>query len=141
MRDFGATIRNIYTGLLSGLTYDGQSVVVYGSEPYVTTDDNYVVLTAVDATQKNNDQTFVSEAVVTIDIVTRQNMANDRSVADNISDQILQALLPNSYADQTDSLFRVQIIYAEGAGYLHESDGTISVNRKFLRIFNRIIQK
>ena len=141
MRDFGRTIRTLYATLLSSVSYDGQNVPLYTSEPYVTTPDNWMVLTAVDAGQANNDQQFVSEASVTLEIISRQNMANDRGIVDDIADAVLQALLPGTYADQQDSLFKVQIIYAEGGGYLQEKDGSLSIQRKIIRVFNRIIQK
>jgi hypothetical protein len=141
MRDYGNTLNTIYLSLLSGITYGGVTVPVYSSEPFETTPDNYIVLTDDTGSQKNNDQAFISEVVQTIEVVSVQNMSNDTTPCVDISDQILQALLPNSYVERADSLFRVQIINATLSPAPRETDGTVTVNRRIIRVFNRIIQK
>jgi hypothetical protein len=141
MKDIGASIRSIYSTLLAGITYGGNSVPFYDAEPLVTTPDNYIVLNAMDQSDANNDQRFVSEVIVTLDVVTKANMLNSRAAVDAISNSVLQALLPNQYIDHEDADFQIMITRARSPGYIHTQDGTVHINRKILRIVNRLNQQ
>ena len=141
MRDYGNTMNTTFLALLTGMTYGGVEVPVYSSDPFETTPDNYVVIGDDTGAQKNNDNTFVSEVVQTIEVVSVQNMANDKTPLDAVSDLVLQRLLPDTYIDHVDSLFRMQIVYATVTPVPRETNGTVTVNRKMIRVFNRLIQK
>lgn len=134
MKDVGKFIRDTYTSLLN-VTYNGQSVPFYTEIPYETTPENYIYINSVDQTDDNNDQRYVNEVVVTLDVVTKQNMRNNKDAVDAISSSVLQALMGQIVRGE----FEIHIINAT-SGYLHEQDGTIHINRKLLRIFNRITQ-
>jgi hypothetical protein len=136
MKDIGSTIRTVYTSLLA-VTYNGQSVPFYSGEPYETTPENYIYINSIDQAQDNNDQRYANEVVVTLDVVTKTNMANDKTAVDSISNSVLTAVV-GQIVDTVD--FQVHIINAT-SNYLHQQDGTIHINRKLIRIFNRITQK
>ena len=141
MKDIGASIKTIYSTLLSGITYNSVAVPLYTEEPFETTPDNYIVLLSTDQNENNNDQRFANEVVQTIDIVTKENMRNSRTAVDAISNSVLQALLPSSFVYREDSDFEIFIISASSPGYIHTQDGSIHINRKLLRIVNRLTQK
>jgi site-specific recombinase len=141
VKDIGASIRSLYSSLLAGITYDGKAVPFFTEEPYVTTPGAYMVLLSVDQDSENNDRRFVNNAIVTIDIVTKGNMKNDRSAVDSIANSVLNALLPDTYVDRDTTDFKVMIRSASSPGYIHAMNGTVHVNRKILRINNHLIQK
>lgn len=141
MKDIGASLRAHYSTLLAGITYNGVSVPFYDAEPFETTPSNYIVLLGTDQDEDNNDSAFVNEVLVTLDIVTKQNMRNSRDAVDSIAYDVLEALIPNNYVDAFDADFQIQILSASSPGYLHTQDGSVHINRKVLRINNRLIQK
>jgi hypothetical protein len=140
MKDIGV-IRSLYASLLSGITYNGQGVPVYTEEPFATVPDYYIQVSSVDQSPDNTDASWSSEVVVTLDVVTKQNMQNSRAAVDTISGSIMAVLLPNSFILQGNTDFQLFIISVSSPGYLHEQDGTIHINRKILRFFNRITEK
>jgi hypothetical protein len=141
VKDIGASIRSVYSSLLAGITYDGKAVPFFTEEPYVTVPGNFIVLLAIDQDEQNNDRRFVTNAVVTLDIVTKGNMKNDRTAVDAISSSVLQALLPDTYVNRNTTDFQVMIRSCSSPGYIHAIDGTIHIQRKILRINNHLIQK
>lgn len=140
MKDTGV-IRSFYSSLLTGITYNSVSVPVYTEEPFATVPDYYIVITSVDQNPDNTDSSWASEVVVTLDVVTKQNMQNSRAAVDSISNSVLNVLLPNSFVVRADSDFQLFIINVSSPGYLHSQDGTIHINRKILRVLNRITEK
>lgn len=140
MKDIGASLRTIYGTLLSAITYGGSDVPFYDHEPYVTTPSNYIFFQGYNFGNDNNDQHFVSEGTVTIQVVTKRNMKNDKSACDAIANSVLQALLPQPFVDRFDADFQIQILSAEQPGDIHSQDGTVHINRKILTINNRLNQ-
>jgi hypothetical protein len=140
LKDTGS-LRTVYSGLLSAITYNSVSVPVYTEEPFVTTPDNYIVLSSIDQTDNSNDTRWSHEVFMTIDIVTKGYMINSRSAADSISNSVLEALLPTSFVVRENTDFTIHIINATSPGYIHTQDGSVHINRKILRILNHLIQK
>jgi hypothetical protein len=141
LKDTGATIRSIYSGLLAGITYNSVSVPVYTEEPLKTCPDNYIVLLSTDQTDLSNDTRWSHEVFQTIDIVTKANMINSRTAVDSITNSVLEALLPTSFVVREDTNFTVHIINATVPGYIHSQDGSVHINRKIIRVLNHLIQK
>jgi hypothetical protein len=141
MKDIGASIRAIYSALLTGITYGGAGVPFYDEEPLVSTPDHYIVLLGITQIPDNNDQHFVSNAIVTLDIVSKANMQISRAAVDNISGQILEILLPQAYVDRTDADFQVMIRDVTSPGYVRAQKGSIHIIRKILNFNNHLIQK
>jgi hypothetical protein len=140
MKDAAASIRTLYTTLLAGITYGGKSVPFYDGEPYETTPENYIFLQSTSFGEDNNDQHFVSEGTVTLQIVTKQNMRNSKDACDGIASSVLGVLLPHPFVDRFDADFQIQILSAGLPGDLHSQDGTVHINRKILTINHRINQ-
>jgi hypothetical protein len=140
MKDVSIPVHQVYASLLGALSYDGQSVPFYQEEPNEVTPDYYVVLQNITSTEDNNDFRFVSEAVATLEIVSKDNMRNTRSHVDQISQSILGLLLPRTLVNRFAAGFQVIIKAASTPGYLHQVDGSIHTNRKILRITNRITE-
>lgn len=131
----------MYATALSGITYAGKAVPLYKSEPVVTVPDNYMqILQVNESPVERNNNKFISEVVVQIDIITRQYKESDTSVADAISNSVLQALIPIVNAKLTDTDFQIVNIERDAANYLHEMDGVYHINRKILSIRNHLIE-
>lgn len=141
MKDIGATIRTVYTSLLGALSYGGQAVPFYTAEPWATTPDFFVVLQNIEQGEENNDQRWVTNATVTLDVITKQNMANSRDAVDDIANQILVALLPNTYVDRETADHQVMIRSVSSPGYIAGQSGSVRIQRKILIIDNHLIQK
>jgi hypothetical protein len=141
MKDIGATIRTVYTSLLGAITYAGQAVPFYTAEPFETTPNFFIVLQNIEQSEENNDQRWVSNATVTLDVITKQNMANSRDAVDNIAGQILTALLPNTYVDRSTADHQVMIRSVTSPGYVGSQNGSVRIQRKILIIDNHLIQK
>ena len=140
MKDIAASIRAIYSALLGGLSYGGVNVPFYDAEPLVSTPEAYVALLSITQIPTNNDQHFVSDAIVTLDVVTKANMVIDRNAVDNISNQVLEALLPTAYQDQNDGVFQVMVRDASSPGYLRSQIGSVQTVRKILNFNNHLVQ-
>jgi hypothetical protein len=141
MKDIGRTISTIYSTLLGSITYGGKAVPFYTEEPWKTTGDNFIVLLNIEHTPDNNDQRFVANATVTLDVVTKQSNNNSRAAADGIASAVLQALLPGTYVDREDADFQVMIRDARSTGYIRSQNGSTNINRKILTINNHLTQK
>jgi len=141
MKDIGATIRTVYTSLLSAITYGGQAVPFFTAEPWATTPDYFIVLQNIEQGEENNDQRYVTNATVTLDVITKQNMANSRDAVDAIADQILAALLPGTYVDRSTTDHQVMIRSVSSPGYISSQNGSVRIQRKILIIDNHLIQK
>lgn len=141
MKDTGQALQTLYSSLLSGITYNGKAVPFFTEEPFSAAPDYYIVFSGTDSTDQSNDNRFVHDVVVTLDIVTKTNMKNTRAAADAISNSILAILFPNSYVDRSTTDFTVMIRTMSSPGYLRDVDGSANIVRKILRITNHLIQK
>ena len=143
MIDTSASIRAIYLAKLNGfLTYDGTNVPVYGNIPFKTPPKRYVIISAITEGANNNNQVFMNEVIVTLDIFAEQYMTNDNAVVDNISSQILNILIPNTaVTDIGDASFSVYPTARTSSRYLPLMSGQNFVARKIITISNLVNQK
>jgi uncharacterized protein YoxC len=143
MKDCSNNIRVQYLSKLSGnITYGGKSVPVYGTDSFQTVPQNYVIIGDITETADNNNQLFVTEADVVIDIFSEQYMTRNNSIIDDIADQILTLLIPTTgVQDIGDAEFQIYAKARTSSRYLTMQEGNNFINRKILIINNSIIQK
>lgn len=143
MKDCSNNIRTQYLSILNGnITYNGQNVPVYGDDTFDTVPQLYIIIGDITETASNNNQQFVTEADVIIDIFSEQYMTRDNAIVDNIANQILTLLIPTSgIKDIGDTDFQIFAKARTGSRYLAVNDGQNYVARKILTITNTIIQK
>lgn len=143
MRDCANNVRTIYVNALNGnISYNGKDVPVYGQTPFRTTPQNYVVITDISETAVNTNNTFQNEVDVNIEIYSEQYRVNDLSIVDNIADQILNILIPDTGIDGfQDTYFTVYPMSRTNSLYLSLYSGDNYVARKIITINNLVNQK
>ena len=143
MKDCSNNIRVQYLSKLSGnISYGGKSVPVYGTDSFQTVPQNYVIIGDITESSDNNNQLFVTEADVVIDIFSEQYMTRNNSIIDDIADQILTLLIPTTgVQDMGDNEFQIYAKARTSSRYLTMQEGNNFINRKILIINNSIIQK
>jgi uncharacterized protein YoxC len=143
MKDCSNNIRVQYLSKLSGnISYGGKSVPVYGTDSFQTVPQNYVIIGDITESSDNNNQLFVTEADVVIDIFSEQYMTRNNSIIDDIADQILTLLIPTTgVQDMGDAEFQIYAKARTSSRYLTMQEGNNFINRKILIINNSIIQK
>ena len=143
MKDCSNNIRTQYLSILNdNISYNGVNVPVYGNDTFQTVPDNYVIIGDITENANNNNQQFVTDADVVIDIFSEQYMTRDNSIVDNIANQILTLLIPTSgIKDIGDTDFQIFATSRSSSRYLAMNDGQNYIARKVLTISNTIIQK
>ena len=143
MLDCTNNIRDCYVSKLeNNITLNGKVVKVYGQIPYESTPDNYIIISTINESADNNNQLFVTNATVDVDIFCEQYRKVDLSVADNIASQVLNLLLPTTgIHDVGDAYFQIFPLSRVASRYLPLENGDVYVARKILTINNSIIQK
>jgi hypothetical protein len=143
MKDCSNNIRVQYLSKLNGnITYGGKGVPVYGNDSFQTVPQNYVIIGDITESADNNNQLFVTEADVVIDIFSEQYMTRNNSIIDDIADQILTLLIPTTgVQDIGDNEFQIYAKARTSSRYLTMQEGNNFINRKILIINNSIIQK
>jgi len=143
MKDCSNNVRTIYVNALNGnITYNGKDVPVYGQTPFRTTPKNYVVITDINETANNTNNSFQNIVNVNIEIFSEQYRINDLAVVDNIAGQILNILIPDTQIDGfDDSDFEVFPMSRINSLYLSLQDGDNYVARKIITINNLVNQK
>lgn len=144
MLDTSNAIRNAYLAKLNGnLSIDGRNVVVYGQMPFETAGEQYAIISSITETptDENNDK-FITQVDVNIDIFVEQYRFYDNSKVDNISNQILNILIPtNSMLDIGDANFEIYVIRRSASRYLPLESGQNFVARKIITLRNFVKQK
>lgn len=131
-----------WLSLLDGqLNYNSRTVNVYPEDPDNDEEYHYVLIRAESETDDSNKHSFITRPVVVIDIVTIHDVSVNRTVVDDIDDQIRGLLFPTRKHD-LPALTGLQItnVIPEGGTYLTEDDGTKRVYRKITRFIHRITQ-
>jgi hypothetical protein len=143
MKDCSNNIRTQYLSILNGnISYNGVNVPVYGDDTFETVPQMYVIIGDITENADNNNQLFVTDADVVIDIFSEQYMTRDNSIVDNIANQILTLLIPDTgINDIGDTDFQIYAKARIGSRYLAVNDGQNYIARKILTINNTIIQK
>jgi hypothetical protein len=143
MLDCSNNLRTAYLNILNGnITYNGKDVPVYGNDSFETTPQNYVIITDIVETADNNNQNFTTNSVVSIDIFSEQYLKRDNSIVDNISNQILNILMPTTkLQDIGDTYFQIFPIERSSSTYLTLNEGNNYIVRKIITINNLVNQK
>ena len=141
MKNPGKSLRKLYAAALANLTYDGKSVTVYDALPIETTPDRYVYINAMTYTQVGNNNAFIFDGSVTLDIVVKQYKKIDYDTVDGIAQELLNTLLPYPYSQQEDIDFQFLNPTVSNVNYLVEPDGSYFILRKILILSQSIIQK
>jgi hypothetical protein len=143
MLDCSNNIRTAYLNVLNGnITYNGKNVPVYGDDSFQTPPQNYVIITDIVETADNNNQNFTTNSVISIDIFSEQYLKRDNSIVDNISNQILNILMPTTeLQDIGDTYFQIFPIERSSSRYLTLNEGNNYIVRKIITINNLVNQK
>ena len=90
----------------------------------------------------NNNQQFISNVDVTLDIFCEQYREYDNAAVDSIASQILTLLIPTTgIHDIGDAYFQIYPLSRTSSRYLPLNDGQNFIARKIISINNSIIQK
>jgi len=144
MLDTSNAIRTAYLSKLDGfLTIGGRNVEVYGQDPFETPGEQYVILSSIRETQiEKNNAKFISQVELDIDIFVEQYMRYDNSQVDDISNQILNLLIPSMpMADIGDANFEIYVLERTSSRYLPLQSGQNFVARKIITLRNIVKQK
>lgn len=143
MLDSSNNIRTAYLNLLNGhLSLNDKNVPVYGNDTFTTTPKAYVIIGSISESSDNNNQQFVSNVDVTLDIFCEQYREYDNASVDNIASQILTLLLPTTgIHDIGDAYFQIFALSRISSNYVPLNDGQNFIARKVITINNLIIQK
>ena len=143
MKDCSNSVRTIYVNLLNGnLSYNGKDVPVYGQNPFRTLPQNYVIISSITEQASNTNDSFGNIVNVDIDIYSEQYRIYDQGVVDNISNQILDILIPvTKIAGFDDNDFEIFLIERTNSLYLPLYNGDNFVARKIITINNLVNQK
>lgn len=143
MLDCTNNIRQCYLNLLEGnVIYNGTTIKVYGQEPFTTAPNNYILLGSITEVADNNNQKFVTDADIDINIIVEQYRRPDLSVVDAISSLVLNLVLPSTgIQDVGDANFQIFPLSRISSRYLPLDNGDLYISRKILTINNSVIQK
>ena len=143
MLDSSNHIRNIYVSALNGfISYNGVNVPVYGQQPFTTTPQNYIVISSINEVAVNTNNSFGNSVDVVIDIFSEQYMTYDNSIVDDISNSILNILIPYTQVGGfSDNDFEVYPTQRTSSSYLPLRNGENFIARKIITISNLVNQK
>lgn len=131
-----------WLSLLDGqLTYNSIAVNVYPEDPDNNEQNHHVLIRPESETDDSNKHSFITRPVIVIDIITYHDVSINRTIVDNIDDQIRGLLFPTRKC-ALPALQDLQItnVIPEGGSYLTEDDGTKRIYRKTTRFIHRITQ-
>ena len=143
MLDCTNNIRQCYMNLLEGnVIYNGKTIKVYGETPFNTPPNTYIMLGSITEVADNNNQLFVTDADIDINIIVEQYRRPDLSVVDAISSLVLNLILPSTgINDVGDENFQIFPLSRISSRYLPLENGDVYISRKILTINNSVIQK
>jgi hypothetical protein len=144
MLDCSSNIRNAYLTILqNNVIYNGKTIQVYSQLPFNTPPDKYIIIGNVNESSDNNNQVFVTNADIDIDIYCEQYRKPDLDVVDEIANLVLQLLIPTTGVKDlnVDSEFQIFPLSRISSRYLNIENNDIYLTRKIITINNSIIQK
>lgn len=144
MLDCSNNIRTAYLNILqNNVIYNGKAIPVYKEIPTITTPDKYIIIGSVNESPDNNNQVFVTNADIDIDIFCEQYRNRDLSVVDSIANTILNLLIPSTGVKDLniDAQFQIFPIARTGIRYLNIENDDLYLTRKIITISNSVIQK
>ena len=126
----------LYNQLFGDVTYSGQLVPIYKQLPFETTPEKYVVIGDITETQiEPNNNRFISNVDVNIDIYVEQYRCQDLSIIDGLATQILQVIFPSPIHDTIgDVSLAIYPIERTSSRYLTLQNGQNFVTRKILSL-------
>ena len=144
MLDCSNNIRNAYLTILqNNVIYNNKAIAVYSQIPTITTPDKYIIIGTVSESASNNNQAFVTNADIDIDIFCEQYRKTDLSVVDNIASLILQLLIPTTGVKDlnVDPDFQIFPMSRIATRYLNIENDDLYITRKIITINNLVNQK
>jgi len=143
MKDCSNSVRTIYVNALNGnITWSGRNVPVYGAPPFNTPPEQYAIITNITEVADNTNNSFSNIVEVTIEVYSEQNKNNNMGQVDNIANQILNILIPDTQVDGFDDAdFEVFPMARTLSTYLPLWEGDNYISRKILTIRNLVNQK
>jgi len=141
LKNAGKGIREAYMTALAGLTYNGNAIAVYEFLPIETLPDNYVYINAIDFSQVGNNQLFIFDGAVTLDVVTRQYKKLDYDTVDGISQEVQDLILTHPFSTLQNDDFQFMNPTLESGRYLIEQDSATFYIRNLIRFSQTLIQK
>lgn len=144
MLDCSSNIRNAYkTVLQNNVIYNGKIIPVYSEIPTITTPDKYIIIGSVNESAENNNQVFVTNADIDIDIFCEQYRKTDLSVVDSIASIILNLLIPTTGIKDlnVDAQFQIFPLSRIASRYLNIENDDLYLTRKIITINNFVNQK
>jgi hypothetical protein len=109
--------------------------------PIETTPDRYVYINAIDYDQVGNNQLFIYNGSVAVDIVVKQYKKIDYDTLDDIAQLVQNAILALPTSTVTDANYEFIAPNVESANYLTDQDGAYHMCRKIIRFSQSLIQK
>jgi hypothetical protein len=141
MKNPGKAIRDAYMAALSGVTYSGSALTVYDNMPIETTPDRYAYINAVTYDQVGNNQLFIYNGSVAVDVVVKQYKKIDYDTLDDIAEKVQNAILALPTSTVTDANYTFIAPTIESATYINDQDGAYHMCRKIIRFSQSLIQK
>lgn len=142
MKNAAKNIRQLYANTLDTINYSGVKVPIYQSFPTGTLPNKFIEITSVDTSNVLNDNKFITEASVTIEVVTKQYKFQDKTIADEITESVLNLVVPGIGGNLTDIDFIVGHVQLESSRYLEEIDEQgMYITRKILIFTQTLIEK
>ena len=144
MEDIMDQLVNSWYDLLNGnLTYDSRQVKVSGVDAANDNSFHHVEIRPESEAFDFNKRSFVTNAVIVLDIVTVHSVAVNKSIVNNIYNQVMQLVFParpGGHALPALTGLQISTITPQGGSYLEEDDGTKKYYRKVIRFIHRINQ-
>lgn len=143
MIDVSNNVRDIYLSLLNGnITYNGTNVPVYGENPFNTPPKRFVIISEISESSDTTNQSTTHTVNAQIDIYSEQYRTNDLSIVDNIANQILSILIPDSSVNGfSDAEVIVYPMQRSSSRYLPLQSGDNYIARKIINISNLVNEK
>ncbi len=127
--------------LLNGqLSFDSKEVKVYPGDPANEDYAHHVILRGESETDQSNGSSFMTNTIVTVDIISVHPVSINKRVANNIDDQIRELLFPTRQCALVTTGFQILNVRPESANYLEDDDGTRKYHRKITRFYHLINQ-
>lgn len=142
MKDVMDPLCNSWFGLLDGqVSYSGTEVKVYPGDPDNADYSHHIIIRAESENDRSNKHSFSKSAVVIIEIVTIHSVKINKSIVNNISDQVTQLVFPTrKQALPVLNGLQITNVIPESATFLEEDDGVRKYHRKLIRFNHRVTQ-
>lgn len=126
----------LYTALNGNVSYESKSVYVYKDAHFDTPPQKYIVIGDINETGRTlNNNTFINDVEVNIEIFVEQYRYQAQNVVDAISSSVLAILFPTPlHHNIGDNDVAIYAIDRVSSRYLPLQDGDNFVSRKILTI-------